>query len=391
MKMKSIFLSMLAIAALASCSKEENVSPPELQGEQVTVKLTIGGNPLTSKVGGAANNTGDIDVKNLSIFGVNATGTVVSKMYSASLNDEGSSKKSVEFKTSTQVTSVYVVANTATDLTTASGALNVTTLKGLKNATASLLTGSDLSQIEGRVLMAGENASVTITPGTTNNIAVNLKYIGAKIILRSVSRGADSKGAYNTDFNLQHVYLNNVNTKAYFFAEGGSHLAAIQTTGSERLNITKELATGMPSGGSGTIITDFAQVFSPAAFALNAKVDDVGYWFVFENNEALTGTPTTLLIHYGWKENKTDQDFKDMYFPVRFAAGDAFADGTIQPGYAYAVDITLNGDFRSLDDSGSGGGGGTPDPDVPVVPTDVTVTVTPVAWNTDVSVSKPFN
>ncbi|WP_304252482.1 hypothetical protein [Parabacteroides gordonii] len=390
--MKSVFLSMLAIAVLASCSKEneENLSPPGPQGEQVTVKLTIGGNPLESKAEGTANNAGDIDVKNLSIFGVNATGTVVNKMYSATLQDAGQNKKSVEFKTSTQVTAVYVVANTAADLTTGSGALNVTTLKGLKNATASLLSGTDVSQIEGRVLMAGENTSVTITPGTVNNIAVNLKYIGAKIILRSVSRGADSKGAYNTDFNLQHVYLNNVNTKAYFFAEGGSHLAEIQTVGSDRPDMTKELVTGMPSGGSGATITDFAQKFSPQAFAPNAKVDDVGYWFVFENNEALTGTPTTLLIHYGWKENKTDQGFKDMYFPVRFAAGDAFASGTIQPGYAYAVDITLNGDFRSSDDNGSGGGG-TPNPDVPVVSTDVTVTVTPVAWNTDVSVSKPFN
>ena len=390
MKMKSIFLSMLAIAALVSCSKEENVSPPELQGEQVTVKLTIGGNPLTSKAGGTADNTGDIDVKNLSIFGVNATGTVVSKMYSASLTDEGQNKKSVEFKTSTQVTSVYVVANTATDLTTGSGALNVTTLKGLKNATVSLLTGSNPSQIEGRVLMAGENTSVTITPGAANNIEVNLKYIGAKIILRSVSRGAGSQGTYNTDFNLQNVYLNNVNTSAYFFAENGSHLAAIQTVGSDRPAITKVLATGMSSGGSGTTITDFAQAFSPSTFAPNTKEDNVGYWFVFENDEALAGTPTTLLIHYGWKEKKADQDFKDMYFPVRFAAGDAFASGTIQPGYAYAVDITLNGDFRSSDDSGSGGGG-TPDPDVPVVSTDVTVTVTPVAWSENVVVDKPFN
>lgn len=390
--MKSVFLSMLAIAVLASCSKEneENLSPPGPQGEQVTVKLTIGGNPLESKAEGTADNTDDIDVKNLSIFGVNATGTVVSKMYSASLNDEGLNKKSVEFKTSTQVTAVYVVANTAADLTTGSGALNVTTLKGLKNATASLLSGTNVSQIEGRVLMAGENTSVTITPGTVNNIAVNLKYIGAKIILRSVSRGADSKGTYKTDFNLQHVYLNNVNTKAYFFAEGGSHLAEIQTVGSERLNITKELATGMLSGGSGTTITDFAQDFSPADFAPGGSESNVAYWFVFENDEELVGTPTTLLIHYGWKEKKA-QGFKDMYFPVRFAAGDAFASGTIQPGYAYAVDITLNGDFRSLDDGGSGGGGGTPNPDVPVVSTDVTVTVTPVAWNEDVEVAKPFN
>ena len=386
--MKSVFLSMLAIAVLASCSKEneENLSPPGPQGEQVTVKLTIGGNPLESKAEGTANNAGDIDVKNLSIFGVNATGTVVNKMYSATLQDAGQNKKSVEFATSTQVTAVYVVANTAADLTTGSGALNVTTLKGLKNATANLVTGSNPSQVEGRVLMAGENTSVTITVGAANDISVNLGYIGAKIILRSVSRGAASQGTYNTDFNLQHVYLNNVNTSAYFFAEGGSYLAAIATMGSDRPVMTKTMATGMPGG---TVVTDFAQAFSPAAFAPSAQEDNIGYWFVFENNEALTGNPTTLLIHYGWKEKKADQNFKDMYFPVRFAAGDAFTSGTIQPGHAYAVDITLNGDFRSSDDNGSGGGG-TPDPDVPVVSTDVTVTVTPVAWDTSVDVSKPF-
>lgn len=391
MKMKSIFLSMLAIAALSGCSKEENVSPPGPQGEPVTVKLTIGGSPLTSKASGAANNSGDIAVTNLSVFGVNATGTVVSKMYATSLTDAGGGQKTVDFTTSTQVTSIYVVANTASDLTTGSGALNVASLKGLKGATASLLTASAPSQAEGRVLMAGENPSVTITPGTTNNIGVNLGYIGAKIILRSVKRGASSQGTYNTDFNLQNVYLNNVNTSAYFFAEGGSHLAEIQTQGSDRPAITKALATGMPAGGSGTVVADFAQVFSPGSFNPNDQEENVGYWFVFENNESLTGTPTTLLIHYGWKPNQGDQNFTDMYFPVRFAAGDAFASGTIEPGHAYAVDITLNGNFKSLDDGGSGGGGGTDDPDVPVVSTEVTVTVTPVAWNTTVSVDKPFD
>ena len=391
MKMKSIFLSMLAIAALLSCSKEENVSPPGPQGEPVTVQLTIGGSPLTSKAEGAADNDGDIAVVNLSVFGVNATGTVVSKAYTTTLTDAGSGKKTVDFTTSTQVTSIYVVANTASDLTTGVGALNVTDLKGLKGATASLLASGAPSQAEGRVLMAGENTSVTITPGTINNIGVNLGYIGAKIILRSVTRGAGSQGIYNTDFNLQNVYLNNVNTSAYFFAEGGSHLAEIQTQGSQRPAITKTLATGMPAGGSGTVVTGFAQVFSPAAFAPEAQENNVGYWFVFENDEVLAGTPTTLLIHYGWKKNKGDQTFTDMYFPVRFAAGDAFVSGTIEPGYAYAVDITLNGNFKSLDDGGSGGGGGTDDPDVPVVTTDVTVTVTPVKWNETVSVDKPFN
>lgn len=389
MKMKSIFLSMLAIAALASCSKEEAPITPGSQGEEVTVQLTVGGSPLTTKVGGAASNAGDIAVNNLSIFGVNATGTIVSKAYTTTFKTTDGDKKTVDFKTSTQVTAVYVVANTASDLTTGNGALNVTTLKGLKNATAGLLASGAPSQAEADVLMAGENTSVTITPATTNDIAVTLGYIGAKIILRSVSRGSASEGAYNTDFNLQHVYLNNVNTSAYFFAEGGSHLAAITATGNERPAITKTLATGM-TGGSGTVVADFAETFSPLAFDPGTKVENIAYWFVFENDEALTGTPTTLLIHYGWKKNKNDVGLTDMYFPVRFAAGDAFTSGTITPGHAYAVDVTLNGNFKPLDNGGSGGGGGTGDPDVPVVSTDVTVTVTPVAWDTSVNVAKPF-
>lgn len=40
--MKSIFLSMLAIAALASCTKENfNVDPPVPQGEKMLVDITL--------------------------------------------------------------------------------------------------------------------------------------------------------------------------------------------------------------------------------------------------------------------------------------------------------------------------------------------------------------
>ena len=388
--MKSIFLSMLAIATLASCSKEEeNPSPPGPQGEEVIVTLTIGGTQLQSKAAGTADNDGDKDVKNLSIFGVDpATDVVVSKMYTTSPAGAVGGAKTVTFNTSTVTKAIYVVANTSADLTTGGGALNVNTLSALKQATASLVNGTPApTQTQGIVLMSGEAVDLDFTGQAPYTAAVNLNYIGAKIILRKVTRGAGSQGTYNTDFNLQNVILANVNTSAYFFKGdqvGGrdSYISAIAAA-SLRPAITKVLATGMAGGG--TVVADYNLTWSPAAFAPSAVEENIGYWYVFENDDATS--PTTLLIKYGWKENKNDQDFKEMYFPVRFVTGDG---APIEPGKAYAVDLTLNGDFRSKDDGG-GGGGGTPDPDAPVVNVDVTVTVTPVAWDTQTSIDKPFN
>lgn len=391
--MKSIFLSMLAIAVLASCSKEsgEDLSPPGPQGKQVTVKLTIGGTQLQTRAGGATTNDNDKAVTNLSVFGVDAaTGAVVSKEYFGTVTAATGDAKSVEFTTSTLTTAIYVVANTSADLTTGSGALNVNTLNALKNATAALISGTPPTptQTEGNVLMSGEVAGLDFTGAAPHTAAVSLNYIGAKIILRSVTRGATSQGTYNTHFNLQNIILNNVNTAAYFFKGdqvGGrdSYISAI-TTGSVRPAVTKSMATGMTGGA--TEVADYIMAWSPAAFAPNAVENNIGYWYVFENDDATS--PTTLLIKYGWKENNSDPTFTEMYFPVRFVVGDG---AVIEPGKAYAVDLTLNGDFRSKDDGGGSGGGGTTDPDTPVVNVDVTVTVTPVAWDTSTSIDKPFN
>ena len=395
--MKSIFLSMLAIAVLASCSKEElNLSPPgpqEPQGEKVTVKLTIGGNPLTTKVGGAATNTEDQKIDNLTLFGVNGTsGHIITKTYFASdkLGAGSGQAKTAAFETTDQTTEIYAIANVGSDLTDGAGeALNVPTLTELKKAKASLLNSSDApAQTQGNVLMSGSTTSIT-NGGSSLTASITLNFIASKIILKSLTRDGASTGAYGTDFQFQAAILNYVNTDAYYMVGTNSHIDAIASV---RPTMTMAWATGRASGGTGTVVTDFNQSLISSVTSANfspgsTAVEDLGYWYVFENSDA--GTPTTLLIHYLWKESNTGAMDKDMYFPVTFQTGH---DGGLVPGQAYAVALTFKGNFQPTDVPGGGGGtggGGTTDPELPITPGDVTVTVTPVPW-TDTAVNKPF-
>ena len=62
--MKTVFLSMLTIAALASCSRQDFIDPndgptPGGPGKNVVVELTINGTSLSSKAGGAVTNDDD--------------------------------------------------------------------------------------------------------------------------------------------------------------------------------------------------------------------------------------------------------------------------------------------------------------------------------------------
>lgn len=396
MKVKSIFLSMLAIAVLASCSKEEpNPSPPGPQGEPMVVKLTIGGKPLTTKAAGAADNATDQTIDNLTLFGVNGTsGNVITKKYfgSSNLTAGAGQAKVATFETTDQTTEIYAIANIGSDLTTgATDVLNVPTLKALKNAKASLLSTGSPAQTQGNVLMSGSTTSITDGGGGNRTASITLNFIASKIILKSLTRDAASTGAYGTDFQFQAAQLNHVNTAAYYMADADSYIGAIATN-SVRPAISLSWATGMASGGSGTVVADFSQSLLASVTTGNfapgsAAVEDLGYWYVFENGEA--ATPTTLLIHYLWKETNAGTMTTNMYFPVTFHANH---DGGLQPGQAYNVALTFKGNFLPTDNPGGGGGtggGGTTDPDTPIKPGDVTVTVTPTAWGST-AVNKPF-
>ncbi len=391
MKVKSIFLSMLAIAALASCSKEEtNVDPPVPQGKARVIDLTIGSDSLSSKATGAATAATDKAINDLTVFGVNATsGAIITKKYFDTLDDAGSGKKKVNFETTDQTAEIYVVANIGEDLTVAGKALNVSNVKGLKSAQASLIVtpANTPAQTEGKVLMSGSTTTITGDIGGNNpaTASVELKFIASKIILKSLKRDALSTGTYGTDFQLQNAYLTHVQTSAYYFMDNNSFIGAIASE--VRPAITGTFATGRNGVDSETEVADFKEGLTSKVTSFapgDAATEDIAYWYVFENSA--TAMPTTLLIQYVWKETATGAMDKVMYFPVTFITDDA---SKIEPGKAYNVSLTFHGNFKPTDQGGGGGGGGTEDPDTPIVPGSVDVTVTPADW-TSSDVEKPF-
>lgn len=374
--MKSIFLSMLTIAALASCSKEEVSVPPGPEGEGKVIELTIGGTPLSVKSTTASDNDADQAISDLTVFGVSTTGSIVTKKYFSGTDVTAASgaAKSVEFETKTTTESIYAIANIGSDLTGTD--LNVSTLADLKKKTVSLLKSSAPSQTQGNVLMSGTTSTITLVSGTTYTADITLGFISSKLILSQLKRRAGSQGDYGTDFTIEAAILNNVQTSASYVATGGSYIPAALSW-----------ATGLTSSSITDKVADFNNAITigtsqAADFDANKVVDLNYHWYVFENNDG--SKPTTLLLHYKWKQK--DQVMKDMYFPVTLKDGAGF-EGKLEPGKAYAITMTLSGDFRTETDGS--GGGGTEDPEKPVTNGSVTVTVTPTAWNTT-SVDKEF-
>lgn len=386
MKVKSIFLSMLAIAALASCTKEEATSPPGPEGGEKVIELTIGGAPLSVKSTTASDNDVDQTITDLTVFGVSTTGAIVTKKYFSSTDVTAGTgqAKSVNFETKTTTESLYAIANIGSDLT--SSDLNVSTLADLKTKTASLLKtsgGGDKvpSQTQGNVLMSGMTSTITLQSGTTYTASITLGFISTKLILHQLKRGAGSQGDYGTDFTIEGAILNNVQTSAHYVATSGSYIPGTLTW-----------ATGLTSSSiADKGVADFKHDITIGTsqstdFDANKVVDLNYHWYVFENTQ--DDKPTTLLLHYKWKAKSTDTTMKDMYFPVTLKAGQGF-DGKLEPGKAYSITMTLSGDFRTETDGGGSGGGGTEDPDKPVTNGSITVTVTPTAWNT-ATVDKEF-
>lgn len=376
--MKSIFLSMLTIAALASCSKEEVSVPPGPEGERKVIELTIGGTPLSVKSTTASDNDADQAISDLTVFGVSTTGSIVTKKYFSGTDVTAASgaAKSVEFETKTTTESIYAIANIGSDLTGTD--LNVSTLADLKKKTVSLLKSSAPSQTQGNVLMSGTTSTITLVSGTTYTADITLGFISSKLILSQLKRGAGSQGDYGTDFTIEAAILNNVQTSASYVATGGSYIPAALSW-----------ATGLTSSSITDKVADFNNAITigtsqAADFDANKVVNLNYHWYVFENNDG--SKPTTLLLHYKWKQK--DQVMKDMYFPVTLKEGAGF-EGKLEPGKAYAITMTLSGDFRTETDGGGSGGGGTEDPEKPVTNGSVTVTVTPTAWTTT-SVDKEF-
>nr|WP_242506920.1 fimbrial protein [Parabacteroides goldsteinii] len=233
MKVKSIFVSMLAIAALASCSRQEFVDPPSPQeGSKMLVDITLS-NGEKSKAAGVATVDEDKTINNVTVFFLNATDQIVSKTYvpGASLTPtEDGTGKTVSVETRSTATQMMVIANLGEDRTT--GTLNVSTKSQLEGVVQSLITsgGSPAPvQVKTDVLMSGEGVvqNMTANPdggASTANASVTLNFIAAKITLSSIALGNDVKGTYGTDFKFTRAFLLNVQTNSWYFPTTNSYI-----------------------------------------------------------------------------------------------------------------------------------------------------------------------
>lgn len=76
MKVKKILLSMCAIAALASCSQNDDVVPAGAGGEEARVVLKLEGDAVDTRADVSATEEG-AKIKDITVFFFNTTGFIV--------------------------------------------------------------------------------------------------------------------------------------------------------------------------------------------------------------------------------------------------------------------------------------------------------------------------
>lgn len=410
MKVKSLFVSICAIAALASCSKnEEMVTPIGSEAAEAKVFLKLEGDGVVTRVDGSSEKTTEsgADVKNLTVFFFNETGFIVGEpryITSAGLVQS--------IKTTTDAAEVVVIANLGGG-SVSSEFNGVSSLEQLKKVDFSSITtanppasGNTVNQSQDNLYSSGAG-KINFT-GDTGTATVQLHFVAAKVKTVKITWGTGQNYAANeseltTDkgkwFAIKQVYMMTAQTnsplipsnttdaswggfvpQAYAFA-GGVKWGNAPWAWSDNNNITAPVQT------SDYLVTPMPDIVTTANEITNVLGDKA--WYMFENSPA-SGHPTGLVVEVLWKskENSTTaSDILTKYFTVYF--GERSGDGNLpllKAGNTYDMAIGLKGDFKP----GGNAGGGGDDPTKPSVDATVEVTVVPAQWTTTAVISKDF-
>ena len=405
--MKTIFLSMLTIAALASCTRQDFIDPndgtdPGGTGNEMVVELTVSGTQLT-KATGIVNNEKDKTINDITVFGVDKDSKAVISRQFFSFESAQPGNQVVSFKTTVQTKAIYVIANVGTDLTGVGGALNLSNIGALNNAKASLLLPGNIAKDEGKVLMSGYTDEInggigTNTPATAT---VTLNFIASKVILNSITRAQGAKGDYKTNFELVGAMLSNVNTAAYYFADiypfngesGPSHssfIKEITTSDVAREAMTMQLVSGAkdPAAASGDkpekVTAFYEDLSGTLALDYGNPLENIAYWYVFENSNdpnVAKSKQTAFQLEYIHKPGDGHTVETHKYISVIFG-NNGYSE--LKPGKTYLINIQFDAD---LSDNATPPGGD--DPDDPSVEGQIGVTVTPTDWAEGGNVDKP--
>lgn len=422
MKVKKILLSMCAIAALASCSQNDDVVPAGAGGEEARVVLKLEGDAVDTRADVSATEEG-AKIKDITVFFFNTTGFIVgTPKYIGVAADIAK-----PITTTTDASQVVVIANLRGDETTTGKKLaGVSSIDQLKTKVfSSVTTTTDpttkhtINQTKDRLYMSGMGKVTIGSDGLTGTATVNLHFISAKINKVAISWKADNTNqnystlsVFKTDkskwFAIKQVYL--------MMSQTNSHLlpadAVIVPAGTVTWAGAFAPATGLAfAGGLSWGSTPWVPVPTPtplqtdtylvktdlAASSAGNQVANViadNPWYLFEN-PASSDKPTGLVVEVVWRSKDNAEynsaDVLTKYFTIYFGekkAGSSPANQPyLEPGKTYDISLNLNGDFKP----GGNGGGGSDDPSKPSVDANITVTVHPAKWTTTAEITKEFN
>ena len=410
MKVKGLFLSMCAIAALASCSQNDDVTAPagsDAPEAQVTLKLE--GDGVNSRVAGDLEEATEegAKVKNVTVFFFNQTDFIVG---APQYVDNAASLDDTPLKTTTDATQIVVIANLGETLATSSFQ-GVSSLSQLKKVDFSAITGSAVNQSATNLYSSGIGA-ITMDGGdqaTTGKAIVQLHFISARInqVKFSWKDGqhyAANASEFNDDndtwFYIKQVYMMKAQTNSPLLPFDATQNGAWNS--SSFIPQTYAFAGGVEWNGAPWVWED-EDISTPVQtndYLVNTmpttsttSIDNVlgdKAWYLFENPSA-SGHPTGLIVEIVWRsiENSTNPDeLLSKYFTVYFGekGGAAGTRPLLEAGKTYDMAISLTG---SLEPGGNSSGGGD-NPDTPSVDADITVTVNAAQWTTTAEIVKEF-
>ena len=411
MKVKSLFFLMCAIAALTSCSQNDDEIPgidSNAPKAQIVIKLAGNGNQADSRVAGLPDDntllTSNQTVNNLTIFVFNASGNVITKKYIGT-PEAGANK----VETTTDAKEVAVVTNTGEQTTTGGMFVAVSNKAALKAVLANMLVDSEnpaggVTQKDDNLYMSGLGTLTDFALADDvmkASVTVQLNYLSARIQLKKISFNGktvtDNKYAQassfdtsdDANFTIKRVYLMNVQRATHFLPA---------TPGTDYITQDEKEYTGGVAWTTPWTGTEPNNYKPNNEYAIEAgsdkfatstnSISDIGHWYTFANTGVSDPdkNPTVLVVEVEWREVMATKQNKTLYFTVYFGGGDK---AELEPGKIYNVSLALNGSFKPTSDGGTGGGG-TEDPTKPTVSSAIEVTVTPATWVLAPEISKEW-
>ncbi|MFK2014002.1 fimbrial protein [Bacteroides fragilis] len=391
---------MCAIAALASCSQNDDVAVPTDSAPPAKVTIRFAGSEgMTRAIG-----SDDAVVNNLTAFFFNTAGALIKTPMPVAGNDL---KLKITLATTTDASQVVLVANVPAGTKFDA----VTSLSKLKEFVVSSL-GTEASgnfpinQTKTNLTMSGWGAINMNADDNTGTANVKLHFMAAKIETLKVTIGGKNVGHYAdtedgvTDdkwFTIKQAYLMMAQTNSVLLpaTDLGAWTGAFTPA---TFAYAGGLAWGTrpwenpPVNPDPVKATDYLQTTIPAGATSNV-IDNIlvsAPWYVFENASP-NATGVVLEVVCNVRKDNNTLEKESRYFTMYFGekkTGDSGNQPILNAGQRYSINIALNGSF----DPGDGtGGGGTTDPTKPSVDANVEITVAPAEWTAVAVINKEFN